>query len=364
MRMDLYIARRFLSVFARVFFGLLAVMIAINVIEELRRFSGAEISLRKAFELSLFKAPASIYQILPLIVLLSAIGLFMGLARSSELVVVRASGRSGLRFLLAPVLTSVAIGLIGVTVWNPISAVTAGVYDRMQSGQSRDDSVLSVNSEGLWLRQGSATGQTVIQAQRASLDGTELFDVSFLGYGPDGTLDLRVSGQKAVLGSGAWAVSGAKTWMLTDTNPERAAQISRQSILIPTDLTPDKIADSFGTPQAISIWKLPRFITELESAGFSGQAHKVWFNIELAAPAFLAGMVLIAAGFTMRHVRGGRTGPLILIALICGFLIFFLRNFGQVLGDNAQIPILMAAWSPPLIAILFSVGLLLHLEDG
>ena len=73
---------------------------------------------------------------------------------------------------------------------------------------------------------------------------------------------------------------------------------------------------------------------------------------------------LIAAGFTMRHARFGKTGQMVLLALAGGFSIFFLRNFAQVLGDNGQIPVYLAAWSPPVAAILLSLGLLLHLEDG
>ena len=42
----------------------------------------------------------------------------------------------------------------------------------------------------------------------------------------------------------------------------------------------------------------------------------------------------------------------------------FLRNFAQALGDSGQIPVLLAAWSPPLAAVMLSLGLLLHLEDG
>lgn len=45
-------------------------------------------------------------------------------------------------------------------------------------------------------------------------------------------------------------------------------------------------------------------------------------------------------------------------------MIFFLRNFAQVLGENGQIPILIAAWIPPVAAIMLALGLLLHLEDG
>ena len=86
--------------------------------------------------------------------------------------------------------------------------------------------------------------------------------------------------------------------------------------------------------------------------------------MELAQPLLLAAMVLMAAGFTMRHARGGKTGQMVLMALMGGFMIFFLRNFAQVLGENGQIPILLAAWSPPIAATFLSLGLLLHLEDG
>jgi lipopolysaccharide export system permease protein len=86
--------------------------------------------------------------------------------------------------------------------------------------------------------------------------------------------------------------------------------------------------------------------------------------MELAQPLLLAGMVLLAAGFTLRHARFGRTGVMVLGAVMAGFAIFFLRNFAQVLGDNGQIPVALAAWSPPVATVLMSLGLLLHLEDG
>jgi lipopolysaccharide export system permease protein len=75
-------------------------------------------------------------------------------------------------------------------------------------------------------------------------------------------------------------------------------------------------------------------------------------------------MVLVAAGFSMRHARFGKSGTMVLFAMLLGFFVFFLRNFAQVLGENGQIPIYLAAWSPPLAALFLSLGLLLHLEDG
>ncbi len=52
------------------------------------------------------------------------------------------------------------------------------------------------------------------------------------------------------------------------------------------------------------------------------------------------------------------------MALGLGFTLYFIRNFAQILGENGQIPVLLAAWGPPVAAVLLPLGLLLHLEDG
>jgi lipopolysaccharide export system permease protein len=44
--------------------------------------------------------------------------------------------------------------------------------------------------------------------------------------------------------------------------------------------------------------------------------------------------------------------------------LYFIRSFAQILGENGQIPIMLAAWAPPVASILLALGLLLHAEDG
>ncbi len=364
MILNRYIAWRFLVMVVRVFLIFWGIMMLIDMIEQIRRFSDKGIGISDALTLSAMNVPESMYRILPLIVILAAIALFLGLARSSELVVVRAAGRSGLRFLVAPVVMALAIGLFAVAVLNPLVAATSRVYADLWSKQaSGGQSVLSVSDAGLWLRQGSADGQTVIQAGRANTDGTQLFDVTFIAYNADGLPQTRIEAASATLAPGEWVLTAAKTWNLAADNPEQqAGPVS--DFRLPSNLTPEGIRDTFGTPSAIPFWDLPAYIAGLERAGFSARAHRVWVQMELAQPLLLAAMVLVAAGFTMRHARFGKTGMMVLFAVLGGFAIFFLRNFAQVLGNNGQIPILLAAWIPPVAAVMLALGLLLHLEDG
>ena len=59
-----------------------------------------------------------------------------------------------------------------------------------------------------------------------------------------------------------------------------------------------------------------------------------------------------------------QTGVMILFTVMAGFALHFLKDFSETLGARGQIPLLVAAWTPPVAAILLALGLLLHLEDG
>jgi lipopolysaccharide export system permease protein len=351
------------AIVAAVFSGLL---LPIDLVEQLRRIEdGAQAGLGAGLRLAALNLPGALYEILPLIVILATLALFLGLARSSELVVIRASGRPALRAVMAPVAAAVALGLAALAVLNPVVAATQAAYERaLDTSRGGIGSILSVSEEGVWLRQGDATGQTVIRAARASLGGTVLFDATFLAFGPGGAPVERIDARRAELSAGAWTLEDAKRWPLAGApNPEAAAQAQPVATL-PSTLTETQIRDGFGEPSAIPIFALPGFVARLEAAGFAARAHRAWLHRELSGPVMLAAMVLIGAAFTMRHARGGQSGRLVLLALLLGFGVFFLRSFAQTLGVNGQLPLALAAWAPPVAAILLALGIVLRLEDG
>jgi len=366
MTLSFYLARRFLFsvlLVGAIFAGILTLF---DMVEQIRRHSSnPAVGLVEVIQLSALNLPASLYEILPLVVMLGAIACFMTLARSSELVVIRAAGRSALRALVSPVITAVILGFLALVVLNPLIAAIAQRSEQFtrQLTQGQDAAVMTVSSEGIWLRQGDAEGQTVIHASTARQGGTLLEGVTYLAFDRSGQPVMRIEAAQARLLTGVWELTDLKRWPLQAENPERDAVREAQAHL-PTDLSSTWIRESFSSPDAISIWKLRPFIKDLEKAGFNGQRHRVWLQRELALPLTLAAMVLLAAGFTMRHSRGGGTGKMVLLAILAGFGMFFLRNFAQVLGENGQISVALAAWAPPTVAIMAAIGLLLHLEDG
>lgn len=360
-----YFARRFSLAFvllASVFFALLALM---DLIEQTRRFADFDVSFGARLQLTLLNVPRTLNQILPLIMILSTVTLFVTLARTSELIVTRAAGRSAISALLAPVTCALLIGVLAVAMLNPILAATAKRYATLSEGyRSGGVSALLVSEDGLWLRQGSDTGQTVIRAARSNADASVLYEVTFISYGSEGGPIRRIEAQSAALGPGAWTLQDAKLWPLAENqNPETNAE-THAVLTVPSSLTVERIRESLGTPSGVSIWDMPAFIAQLEQSGFSARRHHVWFQSELARPLFLVAMVLVAAAFTMRHTRLGGTGKAVLAAVLLGFALYFIRSFAQILGENGQIPVMLAAWAPPVASILLAMGMLLHAEDG
>lgn len=364
MILHLYFARRYLTIFLIILAGFTVFMWLVDLLEHIRRFDAGELGFARLAYLSLLHLPEVLYQIITLVVLLATVSMFINLARTSELVITRSTGRSALLSLMSTAVTAFLLGVVVVALVNPLVAASSKKYEReinLQKGQER---VVSVSRDGLWLRQGKDQEQTAIHALRTNLDGTVLYNTVFHGFDPQGLPIYRINAAQARLTAEGWALQDAKRWDLAGAAvPEAEAEVL-DTYLVPSDLTADQIRDSFGTPSSISIWALPAFIAQLDTAGFSARNHRVWMQSELARPLSFVAMVFIGAVFTLRHTRMGRTGLMVLYAVLSGFLVYFVSNLTQLMGQNGQLPILLAVWSPSIAAICLALALLLHIEDG
>ena len=358
-----YFARRFAVtlILTALGFGIVIASVeAVEVARTLREAPGA--GPGATLQLTLLTLPQRLYQIGPLIALLATLATFLSLSRSSEITVARASGRSAMGIVAAPLAVIVVVGVLLLAGFNPIVAATLRKAEAVQARFAGTANVLSISPEGLWLRQGDASGQTVIRARSASLDGEQLREVTFLTYGPEGP-ETRIEAASATLEPGLWRLAKAKRWTLSDPNPEAGARAEATDAL-PTDLTVERIRDGFGTPEAVAIWDLPAFIADLESAGFSARSHRIWLWSEVAAPLFLAAMVMTGAAFALRHARAGGAWIMGTAAVLTGFALYFVKNFALALAQNGQVPVLLAALAPPAAAAAISAALVLWMEDA
>lgn len=355
-----YLGRQFLGTFLGVFLLFVVLIFMIDTVELMRRgASKADVSFPVVLDMALLKLPHLTQEVLPFVALFGSMIAFWRLNRNNELVVIRSVGLSVWKFMMPALLVVFAIGVFKTAAFNPLAATLYGKYEELENRYlRRQASVLTVSRTGLWLRQNHGTGQSVVHASSVSKDGRELSKVTMFFYRDKDKFVRRADAKTARLGDGEWTLK--EVWINgPGLAPEKLPQLK-----VKTDLTLEKIQESFASPETISFWELPRFIRILDQAGFSSVRHRLHLQTLIAEPVLLCAMVIIAAVFTLRHNR--RTGTAIAVAggICSGFALFFLSDLISALGLSASIPVALAAWIPASASILLGVATLFHLEDG
>jgi len=364
--LSLYVAR----VFSFFMVGMLAVLTLVfslfDFIELLRRAAPRpSVGFALVAELAALRMPWIAIQTLPFAVLLGGMFAFEKLTRSSELVVARAAGLSAWQFLAGPTACAIALGMFATTIVNPLAAAMFARADQLDAQFLKTGGgPLALNGGQLWLRQGDRgldpKGIAIIHAYDVKLRAGQLTAglLSVMRLDSADRLLERIEASGGTLDAGMWRLSGASV-----SRPGKLPDPA-STMRLPTDLTVERVEDSFASPDALSFWSLPGFIRELDRAGFSSVRQQLRFQSLLALPLVAGTMALLAAGFSMRPARRGGVGQMIASGIGAGFLLFLITKIAEEFGQSGELPALLAAWAPAAAGMMLSVALLLHLEDG
>jgi len=318
------------------------------------------VTLWMLLEMAALKLPRTAQEVLPFAILFGTMLAFWRLTRNHELVVARAAGVSVWQFLTPAILVWLVVGVVAVTIFNPLASLMEASYEKLESRVLRQGSdQLSLSDSGLWLRQSDQAGnQIVIHGEKLAPGDLILDSVTLFFFNDQMRFTSRIDARTARLTTEYWLIEDGMRW-----TPNEPAEPFTE-LRLPTTLTPRKIEESLASPDAMSFWDLPGFITLLEQSGFPAQRHRLHFNVLLARPFLLCAMVLVAATFSLRMQRRGGTTLMIIGGVVSGFLLYFLSDVVFVFGLSANDPVALAAWTPTGVSLIFGASMLLHLEDG
>lgn len=354
-----YLAEQFLFGVAIVYSVFLMLAFSIDTVDLTNRTAGHGVSTLIVVGMAILQLPDLGQKMLPFAVLLGGVFAFARLSRSQELVAIRAAGMSAWDFLAPPLAVAAALGIFVVMIVTPISARMLAQFTALEAKYIKGEaSQLAVSRNGLWLRQGNATQQSVIHALRVTEQGVHLEDVIVFLYGPDDRFLGRVEAKSAQLNAGIWMMTDA--WVSgADGSP-----VHHAAYKLETTLTPAQIQESFAPPDTLSFWQLPGFIHTAQSAGFSAVRYELYLYTLLATPALFAAMVFMAASFSVRLGRSGGLPRVIIISALAGFGVYFFSEFARALGQSAILPVILAATAPAIASILIGMTLVFNTEDG
>jgi LPS export ABC transporter permease LptG/LPS export ABC transporter permease LptF len=357
--LDLYIVRRYLSVFLLAFFSLIGIFYIatfIDLADKLFRGSTTTGMLLRYFY---FQTPQYVYFIVPLAALLSTLVTVGVLTKNSELIVMRACGislyRSALPLLLFGVLLSIALFQL---------------QERVLAESNREAQRLNGIIRG-WPTQtySAMLSRRWIVGQNGDLYYYEFFDPRsnqfsrFSVFHPDpgrwrlGALTFANNVAFTKTESG-YTWQARQGWRRDFTVPQRRG-VSSPAVAyrafdqraIPLE-APGYFKSDEPDADRMSYGELSEYVTQLQKSGYYAVPYQVQLQKKVAFPFVALIMTLLAIPFA---VTTGRSGALYGVGIGIALAIVYWTGqsmFGAMGGAGLLSPVL-AAWAPN---IIFTAG--------
>lgn len=354
-----YFFMRYVRITAYFLLGIFALALLLDFTENANRMSSLpNYSTTQAFVVSTLRIPFLMQQMIPFVALFSGMATLISLNRRYELVVARSVGVSAWQFLLPACLGAFLFGLATILIVNPLSAYGFNKAEEIAASW-KNGKVTAVSAlRDPWLRQKTDEGETIIGAKSILNQGAVLVDATFITFNDNNSIKERFDARRADLKPGFWQLTDVTRFALAEE------PVHYQSIKIPTQLRPEFVQEKLASPETIPFLQLPHTIKVARSFGYSANVFDMQFQSLLALPALLMAMTLIAATVSLKFVRFGQSGTMILGGVLAGFVLYVVTVLVKAFGNAGFVPPFVAAWVPVVIATFFGISFLLHKEDG
>jgi lipopolysaccharide export system permease protein len=339
--LDRYFARTILLHTLMVMSVLLALMTLVTFIGQQDDIGEGSYNVSAAFLVTFLQLPQQAYQLLPIGALIGAITGLGGLARDSELTVVRAAGVSLARIAASAALAGLIVAAL-LWVIGEYFAPPADQYARQYKIFSRFSQLEFAGSRSAWVRQGSWFINVRRQAAENLFGGVFVYEL-----GDDRRLRLVGRGETAAQDAeGRWVLTNyAETRMAED----RVEARRRDREVTGAQFNADFLGLAVTEPGALPLADLYAYKQHLDANQLESQVWEIAFWSRISRLVAAVVVCVFAVPFAFGPLRSAGAGARTLIGIMVGILFILLtqtlENSGQVYGLNP----LLVAWGPTLL---------------
>ncbi len=357
---DRYILSSFFRTLLLVCMGCLTVYIVADVTDKVDDILKNAVPGNVLLSYYRFKMLAIIYEIAPIILLVTTLTTFAMLSRNNEVTACKAAGVSLYRLSLPVILA--AAGLAGL-LWLLGSEVLAASNERMAVLQAQIKGREAVpqhqRADQRWR---FATDQRLYNYRQYDAGKQLVKNLQVLELDDRRHLVRRLVAESAAYaGDGWWALKNGWTREFGDhqvTSFERFDDVKKARLPV----EPEFFLGELRSPDEMNFSELRQYLTELEATGQQEPVLEVELYDKIAYPTISLVMALVALPFSFLL---GRRGALygIGLAIVLGIVFLALMATFKALGQAAVLPPLIAVWSPSLIFSLLALYLFLGIRS-
>lgn len=348
MIMSRYVMRSFVGYFVALLAGLVIFLQTLDLLataNEILAGGGPPISSLMRY-VSL-RSPSLIETLAPLAGLLGALMALMGMARNSEILAMRAAGRSV--FSLVGGLVGIGVGLSALLfLFSEFVVVPANstLQDWRTAGFKLDGQVKADDNN--WLMEGNA----IIRVGHVAREGRVLNDIRLFRQGTHADIIEIVTVRLAVWEDDHWTMFDVARVGGADTAPPTWE----------TRLKPEQFIHEQAHPNQLSLNALQEYVGKVAVGSRPTYFYETWLQQKLAGPIVLALMPLLAAIAAFSHHRQGSPALTIVWGITFGFMFIIIDNILLAMGQFGSLPPSFAAWLPLALFATGGIWLVFNLE--
>jgi lipopolysaccharide export system permease protein len=315
----------------------------IDFVDELRDVGNRGYTAAHAAAYSLLHAPAHLYELMPIAVLIGTIYALARLAQTSQYTILRTGGLGPGRALWLLAMLALAFGAVTFVVGDYVAPFSERIASQLRATFSGS---LKLGRSGAWIKERSPDGERSYSINVGSAErGTLLRVVRIFEFDADGRLLTRTSAAEAeVARDGTWTLRDATVTRWREAGVESSARQEKLArIEWRSSLSPKVVAAAVLPVTTMSTIELWRYIGHLADNEQAVQLQKIQFWNRALYPFVCLVMVGLALPFAYLHARAGGVSVKVFAGIMLGVSFVLLNNVFRHLG-------LLGNWTPWLVA--------------
>ena len=346
---DWYVFRAILEMTLIVLFIFVALSGFVDFVGQINDIGIGDYGVNQAIQYTLLKLPSSIFQLMPIVILIGSL-LGLGLmSKNSELIVLLSSGVSLQRLGISVFSSGLILCFFTVVLGEYISPSMERYADQYRTISKFQYSSLG-NTRGIWLKEGDKIININLLEENKSFGNVTIYELKEFSQ----LSKISRASSAGIDDDNQWILSNLKE---TVFNESGISQESSRYKIEKTKLDRDLVSLTVVKPENLNVIELYRFVNYLESNGLDSDLYSTAFQARIASIFALPIMCLLALPFSLGFLRERGTGYRVLLGVIIGLMYFLIVN---TLVESSQVyninPILVG-WLPTFLLSLavFSV---------
>jgi lipopolysaccharide export system permease protein len=289
--------------------------------------------------------PKYAFDMLPIAALIASLLALGNLARSMELIVIRAAGvstfRIGLWVASAGLVLMLLTGMLGEFVSPPLEQ-----YSRQMKAYEKFRDY-SMGNRGAWAKDGNTIVSFKQQTAGATYGGVYIFKF-------DDQRRLHSVGRAesaSIDGDSDWKLSNYRESRIED---DRVVPSRQKTASLDTTLSAEFLGLAAMDPDMLTGRDLRSYIAHLRNNDLDSRDYETGFWARIARTVAVAIIVVLAVPFAFGPMRSTGTGARTVVGILIGVAFFFLARLIESGGDVFNAPPVVIAWTPTVLLALIT----------